>query len=197
VPQAPGKPVVSTPYDFIMNSSTPAVKIQKKHLPKVGAIVGIAAGLVIIVFAILSFANRSTATPILLSIAQQQTEISRVAQLNLSKLDDSSVKNFSINTSLTLTSSQAEYLKFLAAHKSALDEKLLTAGMNKKTDTALEAAASNGTLNSATRTVLIDELTTYQRSLTTAYNETQSKTARAEYKALFEEAALLIEQGKE
>ncbi|GEM_PF-1596704 len=196
VPQSPGKPVVSTPYDFIMSANTAPPKVQKKHLPKLFAIVGAGAVLVVVAFVIMSFANRNTSAPVLLQIAQQQTEIVRVAQLNFSKLDDSKVKNFSVNTSLTLASTQAEYLKFLAANDAAVDEKVLTAGMDTKTDDTLKAAAGNGTLDSTTTTVLIDELTDYQRSLTAAYQGSQNQTARATYKAMFDEAALLIEQGK-
>jgi len=188
--------VVSTPYDFIMSANTAPPKVQKKHLPKLFAIVGAGAVLVVVAFVIMSFANRNTSAPVLLQIAQQQTEIVRVAQLNFSKLDDSKVKNFSVNTSLTLASTQAEYLKFLAANDAAVDEKVLTAGMDTKTDDTLKAAAGNGTLDSTTTTVLIDELTDYQRSLTAAYQGSQNQTARATYKAMFDEAALLIEQGK-
>ncbi len=169
-------------------------KIARTGGSKLPLIIGGAVIAIIIIVVIIANLGGSSATPRLLSIAQQQTEISRVAALNFENLTTSSAKNFAINTNLTMLSTQSSYLKFLASNGSGVDPKDLTTTKNSQTDTLLSAAAENGTLDSATKTELVNELTKYQQTLKTAYDESTSTVAKTEYKLLFDEAALLIEQ---
>lgn len=194
-PQSPGKPVTSSPYDFIMSSSNgPSAPKMKSGSSKL-VFLGIG-GVLVVIGIVLAFvlSSGNSATPQLVSIAQQQSEIARVADLNFTELDSSSVKNFAINTNLTMQSTQTNYLKFLSSNGASVDSKSLAGGKSSQTDTTLEAAAANGTLDSATKTELVTELQAYQQTLKTAYDETTSTVAKAEFKRLFDEAALLLEQ---
>jgi hypothetical protein len=198
IPRAPAEPLQNTPYDFIMN---PSVKPPKRGLGLPGGtklvyIAGSGVLLVIIVFAVLSLTSGGSNSPALTSIAQQQAELTRVAELHYSDIHDTATKNFVISTQLSLASAQTEYLQYLSSNGAGIGEKQIALGMNAQTDAALDAAQTSGTLDSTVRTTLQTGIERYQVTLQSAYNASGNPKTKALLKDLFEQAALLLEQSK-
>lgn len=198
ITRAPAEPLESTPYDFIMN---PSVMPPKKSLGRPGGskLAYIAGGgilLIVAVFAALSFAGGSSNSPALIRIAQQQAEIARVAALNYSDINSSSVKSFVISAQLTATSEQTEYLQYLAKNGAKIGAKQIALGMNSKTDTAFEAAKSSGALDTTIESTLQEQLHQYQQTIQSAYGTTENPNTKALLKNFYDETTVLLEQSK-
>jgi len=198
ITRAPAEPLQSTPYDFIVN---PSVKPPRKSLRLPGAtkLVYIAGGgvlVVILLFVALSLIRGSSNNPALTSIAQQQAELARVAELHYSDVHDATTKNFVISTQLSLESAQAQYLQYLSSNGAAINEKQVSLGMNSQTDTALDSALASGTLDSTVRSTLQTQLERYQQTIRSAYNASGNANTKALLQDLFNQAALLLEQSK-
>jgi hypothetical protein len=178
-------------------SATPPPKsLGLKGGPKLVYIAGGGVLLVIILFVALSLGGGNGSTPGLVSIAQQQAEIARVAELHYSELNDSTTKNFVINTELSVSSAQAEYLQYLTAGGVTIKDKEIAQGINTQTDTALDAAKSSGALDSTVKTNMQNALERYQQTIQTTYNATSSAKTKALLKSFFEQATMLLEQSK-
>ncbi len=197
-PRNPGQPVSSTPYDFIMDSNLPN---KSGPGPKKGskllyvAIIGII--IVVILFSIVLFTSGGSSSKAeYLTVAQEQTEMIRIADEHYGDLQDASTKAFVINTQLSLLSSQADFLKFLSSNGAGIDQKQLGGAFDAQTDTQLTAAQGNGNIDGTLKDVLVTDLTTYQQHIRAAFNATDSQAARAELQKLFDQAALLLEQAK-
>lgn len=198
VPRAPGQQLESTPYDFIMNPNNPTP--PKPGLKGGGSkLLFIAGGgilLVVILFVVLSLSQGSSSSPLLVNVAQQQAEISRVADLHYDDLNDASTKGFVINTKLSIASGSQTYLGYLASNGVAVGEDKLALGINAETDTALDAAQANGTLDSTMRTTLQAQLERYQATLQNAYQQSSNPNTQVVLKDLFDQTSLLLEQSK-
>jgi flagellar basal body-associated protein FliL len=203
-PQQPYYPPPNTPtpqggagqFDFIVNNSTPSRGPNKKTL----LIFGLGAALLIIVLAwvilALAFSGNGSATAPLVSIAQQQNEIARVAKSantpgNLTTQD---ARNFSRNTELTIETDQSKLIDLLKKNGTKLNNKLLAAKQSATTDEALSAAAASGTYDSTLTSTLQTQLNSYQASLNNAYGSATSASEKKLLKAEYNNATLLIEQ---
>lgn len=195
--KAPTQPVTGTPYDFIMSSNQKppksAFSLGNNGLLKL-ALAGVA--LVIIIFAILLISQGGSTTPQTIAVAQQQAEISRVAGLYTDDIQDQDTKNFVLNTQLSLSSAEAEYLTYLGSRDIKVDGKDIALGKNAKTDSTLEAASGSGTLDSTLRSTLQTMLESYQTTLRGAYQTSQSQTTRTLLQEYYDQADLLLEQSK-
>lgn len=198
ISRAPAEPVSTTPYDFIMNPSAmpPKKSFGLKGGPKLVYIAGGGVLLVIILFVVLSLSSGGGSTPALVSVAQQQAEMARVAELHYSDLNDSTTKNFIINTQLTVSSAQAEYLQYLAAGGVTIKDKQIVLGINTQTDAALDAAKSSGALDSTVKTNMQTALERYQQTIQTTYNTTSSAKTKSLLKSFFDQATMLLQQSK-
>jgi hypothetical protein len=198
ITRAPAEPLQSTPYDFIVNPSTKPPK-RRLGLPGGTKLVYFAGGgvlLVVLLFVLLSFTRGGGSNPALTSIAQQQAELARIAELHYNDVRDSATKNFVISTELSLASAKTEYLQYLSNNGAGISEKQVALGMNSQTDTALDSALASDTLDSTLRTTLQTQLQRYQQTIHTAYNASGNDKTKALLQDLFNQATLLLEQSK-
>ncbi len=98
--------------------------------------------LFIIVSVVVSLLNSASNQNVvdLQSVAKQQTEIIRVANIGASKAKDSKTSNFALTTSLSLASSQTNTLEALKKAGRKMSPKDLNAGKNTDTDSLLTKA---------------------------------------------------------
>ena len=164
-------------------------------------VVGAAALVVILALIIfsLAFGGKGGSTAPLVSLAQQQTEMARIAKLanDSNQLSSQDARNFSRTTQLTLTSDKAELVSFLARNGKKLNTKQLGAKQSAATDSALSAAGASGTYDSTLTGILQTQLKTYQSNLTQAYNGASSASEKALLKTEFTNATLLLEQSSQ
>lgn len=196
IPQAPLEPGPAPdphdPYAFIMNAGQPAPKSKLPlSLPKGNSTfqrVLIGAGgffvLLIIGLIVLSLFSGNGNNDKLLTLAQEQTEIIRVADLarNERTIRDSTTKNLASSASLSVGSSRQKVLSLLSGKK--VNDKTLSLKKSAKTDTELTTAATNNQYDEVFTQILTDELKTYQTNVKQLY--TNSKNT--EEKAILEEA---------
>ncbi|MEO6513279.1 MAG: hypothetical protein ABIR37_01220 [Candidatus Saccharimonadales bacterium] len=194
-PATPG-PDNTGQYDFIVNNNVPSKRPASKNMLLV--VVGAAVLVIVLAWIILSlaFGGSSSATAPLVTIAQEQTEIVRIAKLadDSSHLSSQDTRNFSKTTRLTVGSDQAKLVAFLAKNGKKLNEKQLAGKQSATTDAALDAAATSGTYDSTLVSTLQTQLKTYQTSLQQAFTGATSSSEKTLLKAEFDNATLLIEQ---
>ncbi|MCA9324692.1 hypothetical protein KDA23_01315 [Candidatus Saccharibacteria bacterium] len=196
-PQTPPQPG-NERYDFIMSPEQP----KRSVMPSLGNpksllfIVGVVAVVVILLVVVLGAVRGGgiDKTPYV-AIAQQQQEIIRVAGLQEQNLTNQDVKNFVVNTELSLASDQQTFYALLGRNKIKVSEKQLALGQNNATDAALQNAQDSSTLNQALPAELRKELESYQASIQQAYQAAGPFT-RQVLLELYNNAALLIKQSK-
>lgn len=196
-------------FDFIMNAGQPSgpsnLGLNANGTPNKMFFGIIAAVAVVILIVIVAVANSGGgADSGLVKIAQEQTELARVASLNIGDgelsyedLNSEGVKAFALNTELSMDSAKADFLSFLGAHGVSMSAEQIALGQNPATDTQLTNANSNGNLDDTTQQVLISELRQYQATLQTVNQSANSQALRQETVKLFNDANLLIQQANQ
>ncbi|MEO6760969.1 MAG: hypothetical protein ABI220_01155 [Candidatus Saccharimonadales bacterium] len=168
-------------------------KTQRALIVAGGAIV-----LIIIISLLYSLISSSGhSDPQLTIVTQKQQEIIRVATDGARHANNQSTKNFAINTELTIQSNQGELISYLADHGTKLSKKTLNLGIDSKTDTLLTNASATNTYDSTVEQELVTELTDYQAALKQAYQGVSGKTLQGILNHSYDNASLLIEQGKD
>lgn len=199
-PYSPPPPSHTPDYDFIVNPAT-APKKSLIPLPTGGSILQRAAvvggGLVILLIIIVIFVSLlsgsgNNTTP-LVSIAQQQNELIRIATVGTLQTSDQAAKNFAVASQLSLTTDQQQLLTYLKGQGHKVSSKQLLATKSAKTDSELSAAQAASTFDSTFEQIMQTELTTYVQSLKTTFASTTGSNAR---KLLNNDyaAAVLLEQ---
>lgn len=198
LPRSPGQTLESTPYDFIMNSTKGkrGSGLNLKGGPKLLYIAGGGAALVVILFLVMALGGGKSADSAYVQLAQQQQEIGRVAGLDYDQLQDDSVKNFTINTLLSMQTAQATFTTYLNSHGAKVSTKQLAAGMNSRNDAQLAAAQTNGGLDPAVHDLLVSLLTTYEQSIRTTYQSAHNPRTKQQLQSLYNQADLLLQQSK-
>lgn len=198
-PRAPGQGLESTPYDFILNSKSSKLPGSSgaKGGPK---LVYVAIGgvlLVVVLFIVLSLGKGSGGSQELVSIAEQQTELARVAALNSDQLTSESAMDYAITTQLSMLTAQQTLLAYLKANGVSVDpSKLAQQATDPRTDAALTAAQANGSLDSTMTSELTTELDRYNATLRDVYQQSSSAQTQALLKGFFDDSNLLLELGK-
>lgn len=199
-PPAPVQPQqpVEDPYHFILNPAAPPKGPGVGKVKGVLLLVGIVAVVVILLVVIMSFLRGGgTDTKPYVAMVTQQEEIIRVAGLKESSLQQQSVKNFVINTRLSIAADQTKLKNFLAENDIEVSKKELLTSVDKTTDEALESAVSSSSLDAVLVAELQEEIAEYQSSLGKAYRASTSKTTRALLTDLNNHAELLLAQSKQ
>jgi hypothetical protein len=196
-PTAP-QPSADDPYHFIMNPA-PAPKRMSLGSPKgLLFVIGAVAAVIIILVVILAvIRGGGTDTKPYVTLVTQQQEIVRVAGLEESSLRQQNVKNFVMNTQLSMASDQAQLKEFLSKNGVKISSKELAKTAHKDTDTRLADAVSSSTLDSVLVSELQQELADYQAALARAYKASSSKNTRALLTELHDHATLLLTQSKQ
>lgn len=202
----PGQPQYpqQNQYDFIMNSGQPQPK-RPFGLPSGGSKVqrillfvgGGAVLLVLLLMVISMFSGGSKdQNQRLLGIAQQQTELVRVAGLAQDKARTSATQSLAATASITIQSSQNDISGLLRKAKIKTDAKILASKNDPKTDATLEAAAQNNRYDEVFTELLTREIKEYQLDLKEAYDSTSSKTQKEVLEAAFVSASTLLSEQK-
>lgn len=188
-------------YDFIMNPGQPSVKDKLfSKLPVPGGkkqrfILAIAGAVLLI--AILSLGgwllslSGNAEKERLTALAQQHTEIIRIAEIGIDKATDPAVRNFASTTKLALQSSQAQ-LNDVVSKVQKVDNKLLRAGQDPKTDESLTTAEQRNLFDDVFKSILTAELRQYQAQLMTAYDASSSDANKQVYSNIYNQVTALI-----
>jgi hypothetical protein len=193
--QPPASEAPQNPYHFILNPEQPKRSSPFGKPTGLLFIVGAVVFVVILFVIILNIARGggSSSQPYV-TVAQEQVEISRVAGLDLGRVQDTDVKNFATTTRLTMASDSTAFTTFLGEHGVKISKKQLAAGVVSTTDAQLTSAISSNTLDPTLRTVLQNELKQYQSDLAKAYRITSNGSTRTMLKQLNNNAELLLTQ---
>lgn len=188
-------------YDFIMNPAQPTRKspfsfgggssLAMRILVVVG---GLFVVMIIVAILLSAFAQNSNFDKAaMLSVAQDQTEIVRLATRGGQDSVSQDNKNFSATAKLGIASEQATLLKYLAAQGYAPDPKELTLKQSSATDAQLDSAKSSSTFDTTYVSVMKKSLTTYKNDLSAAYDGSSNST-KAVLKARYDAAEMLLTQ---
>lgn len=186
---------VSNPYEFLnapLPTNAGSSGDKKKRIIIVAVVGSIILMLIAIILSLALGSGPSNKTE-LLSLAKQQNELIRIAELGAQKSHESQAKNLAIITKLTLTTDQQPLINALKAQKLTITPQDLSSGKNTKTDEALTAAEQANRFDEVFITTMQQQLTTYQKSLKQAYdNPATGKKLKATLDSQYRNASLII-----
>jgi hypothetical protein len=205
--QTPQQPVQNPseyhqPFEFIMNPNQPTSNNPLKGLPKLPGlspkltrIAVIAAGLIVllIIFSVAksAFSGQSN-YPALLSVLQDQVELSHIATTATTQPDISVTnQNFVATLSLVIGNSSSNLTSYLTNNGHKVPAKETTLKISTTTDQALTNAEASGTFNSAFTDVASAQLQTYLNDINNAYKLTSGSNGRIILKGDYKQAVLL------
>jgi len=172
--QAPGND-----YDFILSGGQQSRPYQNPGDKKKRILMVVAGGaLLLMVFAIvfsLIFGGGGTATERLVSLARQQTELMRVADIGVEKARGSDAQNLAAIVKLSVGSNQQELIPLIDRK---LPAKELALGENAKTDELLTTAEQNNRFDEAFTELMTQELADYQAALKQAFDASSSASTK-------------------
>jgi hypothetical protein len=202
--QAPVQQPAQPNYDFIMSpGSPPKAKLfggYSSMTKKIGLGIGILVVVVIVLIVGKSLLNGQAAinVPALVSVAQDQTEITHicatVSQASTSQSLGSSALNFIATAQLSVASEQAGLLGYLKQNNHTISTNLLNLMVSKATDTELSSASTTLTYNQTFTQVMKDEVITYEQDIQTAYKTTTGTHGRTILRTDYAGAQLLLRQ---
>jgi hypothetical protein len=199
-PEQPAAPAPQgSNYDFITSPEQPKRRLS---LPggdsKLKKVLFAAGGLLVlmIIFVVLKgVLAGSSNLPLFVGIAEDQQELIHLVTNAKQQPDLSSDnQNFVATAQLSLSSSQSDLLKYLAANHKKVVPKQLGLKISTATDEQLTAAASAETYNQTFKDVMKTKLTGYSNNLKQAYRQTTGKKGRAQLSADYDQAQLLLTQ---
>ncbi len=192
------------PYGFIMDDK-PTQKQSPFKLPgggskasKIAILVGGLFFLLIIGWMLLSLigGGSKAQTEKLLDIAQQQTEIIRVAKIadNSKAIRQTSTRNLAVSTAQIVESDNKQIIQVMANNKAQPKAKELNATADKKTDALLESATSNNTFDESFDQIFTTLLVNYQKTVKDAYDSSSSQSEKQALEVSFNNIAILIKE---
>lgn len=193
----------SNPYDFIMNPAAPPPKKplglggKNAFLVKIGLIIGGVVVLMIGAAVLLNMLTGSkTNTADLVDVAQTQQEIIRISTQASggNGARDQALKNFAINTQLSVTTQQLRTLSYLASQNVKPKSKELGLKQSAETTKQLTNAIQTSTFDSVFRQIIATSLDSYASDLQKYYNNSSSNTVKALLKQDYEQIQLLKAQ---
>lgn len=198
----PGTPG-HNPYEFIMNPEKPAKKpvaLAGNSLTQRLLIAG--GGLVILIILVIVVASLITSggkekTTNFLAIAQEQTELVRIASDASTHVTSIPAQNLAQNVQASVASQNGELLAYLKKTGQKVSPAQLTLKHSKTTDATLTAAQENNTYDTAFKTVIQADLDTYMASLKKAYKLNPGPNGNALLSKQYDAAALLKTQSKQ
>ena len=156
----------------------------------VGGGIGLIA-VIAIIFGI--FAGTASKTPAeVLSIAQQQTELIRIAEIGAKDARGTAAINLASTIRATLETDQASTTALLKKLNATADQKTLALGRNAATDALLTQAKQTNNFDEVFIQTMTTQLTSYQASIKRVYDSTDSKATKDLMKEQYSHAGLLI-----
>ena len=184
-------------FDFIMNpeqqhrSSGGGSSFAVKLLVIVGALFVVMI-LAVVVMNLLGGGGGTNKTA-LLSVAQDQTEIIRLADSGLESSVGQANKNFAVNLKLATSTQKTDLLTYMDSKGIKPKDKDLGLKQSASNDTVLANAKSSSTFDSAFKSVMRENLLTYQKDLNAAYGDAD-QAGQQVLKADFNATQLLLTQ---
>ena len=174
-------------------SSGPAGKISRFGKPA-KILVGLALVFVVVIVAALIFSSGgSGSSQQVLDLMAQNQEIARVSAAQDQKFTDGNTKGLSATTQAALASQQIEFGNYLSKTKVKYDQKQLAAKTNPATDTQLETAAQNNSLDDAYAQYLRNSLSAYSVSLSKTYKSADSASLKTALQAAYDSVRTLLD----
>jgi len=151
---------------------------------------------IIILFSVgMSFLNRSSNAQAekLKDIVSTQNEIVRISEAAEEKITDKDLLYRTLNTKISVGSSQQELTAALSKRKVKIDEKSLGKTQNSENDAILVKGEQSGKFNETYKELLDKQLSDYQTLLQSAY-EGSNKTEKEVIQKAFNQLRLLNDQ---
>jgi hypothetical protein len=188
------------PYDFIINpTQQPKSKLlgnlqsPNKRFMTVG--VGGLLILIILIFVLKIVLGGGPNTVPFVTVAQDQTEIARVAGLALQQQNAAqTTQNVAITIQSSLTTEVQQLTAYLKEHGVSVSSTTLTALKNTKTDTTLSAASTNDNYDGTFLSLMQTFLTKYRQSINTAYDDSTGSGIKTILRGEYKSAGLLLTQ---
>jgi hypothetical protein len=193
-------PQKNDPYDFLMTSGTPTKRgfgaggfssSQKTRI----IIAAIVATFIFIIGALvfgLILSKGDETTTNLVTIAEQQTELTRLSAEGVKKSRSTDTKNLAITIQLSVESDKAAILAALKAQKQKIDPKQLSGKRDPKTDKLLEQAERNNNFDAVLVSTLRSQLKEYQTTLRQTYDLAPTQKTKSALDSSFKNAATLL-----
>ncbi|HEX7368195.1 MAG TPA: hypothetical protein VF261_00880 [Candidatus Saccharimonadales bacterium] len=199
-------PAQSAPHDaqfeFIMNPQKSAKKgllLPGGSFAKQLALIGGGTVVLIIIIIVLAssvFGSHANLTPFI-GVAQDQTELARVAALGVASASDSVAQNVAYTVDLTMTSAQQQTVAYLANNHKKIGVKQLALKQSTQTTQDLSSAQANSTFDSAFMDHIQQLLQTYASDLNAAYKTGPGPKGRQMLIQQYKGAELLITQAQQ
>lgn len=185
-------------FDFIMNAGQ---KPKRSLLPGGNSLpmrlIMIAGGIfilvILIVVAMSLFSGGGGNKEVLLKVTQQQTELSRVAEIGM-RDSTPPAKNIAVSTALAIQSDQRKLQNVLAANGVKISSKQLSMLRDPKTDERLKNSLAAANYDATVIQVLDEQLTAYQTSLKQAYENSKNQAVKDVLEQNFKSVNLLLKQ---
>lgn len=199
-PEAAPPPTSQDPYNFIFNpSAAPKKSLFGGGNSTTQRLLVVAAGLVVLLIAAIVFANvlgGGSNTTSFLTIAQEQNELIRVANVGAPQIQSAAAKNFVTTTQLALTSDQQQLLAYMGQNGAKVNPKQLVLAQNSMTDKQLSAAQSVGNYDSTLVGILQTQLKDYSSELQRTYKQAKGPVGRQLLSDEYDHAQLLLQQSQ-
>lgn len=184
-------------YDFILNPNNGKSKKDLFAFLKTGnkLVLTIFVGVIlIIVFGLLALILNSgpSNTEKLLSVAQQQQELIRVADRGTKDARGTRALNLATTVKLNLSSDQTPLVAALKAEGMKVNSAELNAGRDASTDQKLTNALQNNRFDEVFVEHIQAELLDYQAALNEAYKTTRNQKLKETLKTQYDNATILI-----
>jgi hypothetical protein len=202
---APQAPQNGNPYEFIMNPGKPP-KPPTKLLPTgnstlqraliFGGGVFVVIVLIIIIGSALSKSGQKS-TNELIAVAQEQTELARIANDGTINAKSQATRNLAGNVLASMTSAQAQTVEYLQKNHHKVGTKTLALKQDAAADTTLLTAKEAGTYDSAFTGIIQQDLNAYAASLKKAFDAKPGPEGKALLNAQYQAAQLLNKQSQQ
>lgn len=182
-------------YDFILNNQP-----QKRSFfagsknMRILFVVGLVLVLLVAFLVLMSVLNSGKKAGVdeLVGIAQDQTEIVRIATAGSTAARSTDTRGFAVTTNLSLSSSQKDLLAAIKRHGKKLGTKELALKRSTETDQALTNATENNRYDEVFKQTMRNELGDYQQALKTAYANSTNITDKQLLDGMYKQASLLL-----
>jgi hypothetical protein len=183
------------PYEFIMSPNSKKHGLRHGSFGKQLAFIGSGAVVLIIILAIAfsMFAPKGN-TASVLAVAQRQQEIIRIADSSSRLINSQSIRNFVITTDVTVITDQGKVLTYLATRNVKPKGKTLALDHDAKTDDLIASAKAAGNYDTIIAQTLQDQLSSYEKELKTAYNDSTSASTKKMLQQNYTNAQTLLKQ---
>lgn len=206
-PPPPEQTPEQNPYDFIMNTGADQKKPGVFNLPSGNSTKqrmlifgGGLFALIIIGVLLLSLLGGSgkSNSETLLSLAQTQTELIRVADLASKEptVRNEATRVLAANTSLSVTSTKNQVVSMITKSGKKVGAKQLALSLNTKTDSELKTATENNQYDEVVVGILTSGLKSYRNQLKTTYDSVSNQKDKQVLSEAYKGVGILLQDTK-